>query len=264
MQRDLKPKCVTRLQRGGTGVAGDGFVQPAQLLQRVAAVVPCLGQCRPQREGMVIGGQRLRRAVHLQQRVAAPRMGFRQARPRRDRFLEARQRLRLAAQVMQRGAQVVQRFGIIGRLRDGAREAFRRLLVPTEFHQHDAMVEVDARQRRVERPCLGEAGGGLVQLPGRAQRIAQVVARLRRLRVQRHRPLQRLHGECQLSRLQGRQAEEMRRLEMPGIARQHGAVDRLGFGDPPLHVDLPGAGHLLIERRVRHHPRRPLWLRGAG
>ena len=182
-------------QRHRLPIARDGLVVALLAAQHVATVAPGVGGIGLQRNGARIAFQRLVVAFEVAQRIAAVVEGVGVAGRQCQRALVALQRLRGPLQLVERVAAVVVHLGEGGIARYGALEARQRIGMPPEV----------------------------------AQRIAEIVVHFGASRIGGRRARQQIGRLLRLSRLRGNDAQQVQRIEMVGLRREHRAAEPLGL-----------------------------------
>jgi hypothetical protein len=183
---------MIRAQREGALAVASGLLEPAQILERSAAVAQRVGVLGIQRQRPVVAIHGIRRPAQIAQCVAAIAKGVGAVRFQPQRFVVTRERVLRPAQIAQCVA-AVQVSGITRLLNCDrpivSRQGFGRLLQPQQY-----VAEVD---------------------PGRG------VSRL-----DLHRSSQQVRGRRELAGLRLEQTEELQRICMRGSACEDFPIER--------------------------------------
>ena len=218
-----------RLERERALMPLRGLRRVALRHQHGAEIVVRLGIVGPQRERLMVARGRIGRAAERGQRIGEVVVSLRQARPQREHALIGPDRLRMLALAGQRIAEVHVRLGVV----------------------------------RLERDRLAVMRGGFVEPAERPVGEADIVVEVRHPLVQRQRLADQLDRGVAAADLVGEHAEQVQRVDMLGVGRQHLAVMLLGLLHPPglmraqrgrkLGRGLRGAEAVPLLRLFGHH-----------
>ena len=202
----------------------------SRLAQRGAQVAKRFGIIRLQSQGLAVAGDGLRRVPLLRICDAQEVMGIGAVRPEQDRLAAGLRRLRQPAEIAQHAGKVEMGVRMPGPRCDRRPIACGRCFRLPLVTQGVPEIVVGIGVIRLQRDGCPIADSGFLAAPEIAQRIAQVGAEGRRLRCDRQRPRDQIHGQGRTSGLAGHHPEQMQAVGMRGLGGQDLAIQRLRVG----------------------------------
>ena len=129
-----------------------------------------------------------------------------------------------------------------------------RLPRPPRLVQRRGPLRVRRRQRRIERARGLGVRDGPLRLPDLPQRAREVSVNAGNRIVDRHRPRHQLDGGGVVTALSRDEPEQLQRVELLRVDRQHLPVQRLGLLKPPRLVVVERQLDRLEDGHLRHAP----------
>jgi hypothetical protein len=145
-------------------------------------------------------------------------------------------------------AEVVAGYAVIGfqaqrfaKLRDG-------LLVPSLGKQHQAEAVGGFRRARLDTQGRAAALGGAIELAERPEGLGQIGVVNRATRVARNGLADLVGGAAVIPLLEGNDANQVQRIWIAGLLRQHGLIKPSGLVEPPLLMMPKAQGQCVVHR----------------